>query len=70
LFLGLHDGPAKLWPTRLRFTSARQEPSVNITPDFSNWKKRDAFERAFAPPTHCFGTAGRLEKDLRTNPGK
>jgi hypothetical protein len=30
------------------------------TPDFSNWKNHDAFERAFA----------RLEKDLRTSIGK
>jgi hypothetical protein len=29
-------------------------------PDFSNWKNRAAFERAFA----------RLEKDLRTSIGK
>jgi hypothetical protein len=28
--------------------------------DFSNWKNRDAFERAFA----------RLDKDLRTSLGK
>ena len=30
------------------------------TPDFSDWKNHDAFERAFVP----------LEKDLRTSIGK
>ncbi len=38
----------------------RRKPSAYITPDFSNWKNHDAFERAFA----------RLENDLRTRLGK
>jgi len=39
-------------------------------PDFSNWKNHAAFERAFAPPTRCFGATGRLEKDFRTSLGR
>jgi len=47
--------PTKIWQTRLRFTSARQEQSANIYPRLLNWKNHDAFERAFA----------RLEKAWR-----
>jgi len=36
-----------------------EEVRKNHIPDFSNWKNRAAFERAFA----------RLEKDLRTSIG-
>ena len=39
-------------------------------PDFSNWKHHAVFEAAFAPPTFHFGSAGRLEKELRTSLGK
>jgi hypothetical protein len=45
-------------PANLRDALA-EEVRKNHIPDFSNWKNRAAFERAFA----------RLEKDLRTSIG-
>ena len=51
-----------------RLMAGRQ--SVAQVSNFSNWKNQAAFERAFAPPTQCFGATSRLEKDLQSSIGK